>query len=66
LASDGLTVTLTVSPGSFVGGESAIERSLMDGRTSATIQADAPGSYRLAVTVEDAGRTAWVTIDVGP
>ncbi len=66
LASDGLTVTLTVSPGSFVGGGSEIERPLINGRTSATVQADAPGSYLLAVTVEDAGRTAWVTIDVGP
>lgn len=65
-ASDGLIVTLTVSPGAFVGGGSEIQRSLLDGGTSATIQADGPGRYQLAVAVEDAGRTAWITIDVGP
>ena len=65
-ASDGLIVTLTVSPGAFVGGESEIQRFLVDGGTSATIQADGPGSYQLAVAVEDAGRTAWITINVGP
>jgi len=64
-APDGLIVTLTVSPGSFVGGESEIERSLLNGGTSATIRADGPGTYRLAVTAGDDGRTAWATINVG-
>jgi hypothetical protein len=65
-APDGLVVTLTVSPGSFVGGESRIELSLVAGGTSATIRADAPGSYRFSATEESAGRTAWIVIDVGP
>jgi hypothetical protein len=65
-APDGLVVTLTVSPGCFVGGESRIERPLVDGGTSATIRADAPASYRFSVTEEGAGRTAWIVIDVGP
>jgi hypothetical protein len=64
-APDGLRVTLTVSPGAFVDGGSEIQRTLVDSGTSATIQADGPGSYQLAVTVEDAGRTAWITINVG-
>jgi hypothetical protein len=65
-APDGLIVTLTVSPGSFVGGGSQVERSLVEGGTSATIEADAPGSYRLSVTEDGAGRTVWIIIDVGP
>lgn len=64
-APDGLVVTLTVSPGSFVDGEPVVERFLVDGGTSATVQADAPGSYRVSVTVPGAERTAWITIDVG-
>jgi hypothetical protein len=65
-APDGQTVTLTVSPGAFVGGGSEIVRALVDGRTTATIRAEAPGSYRFAVTVDGAVRTAWTLIDVGP
>jgi len=65
-APDGLIVNLSVSPGSFVGGESELERSLVNGRTSATIQVDAPGSYRFSVTVEGEGRTASVIINVDP
>ncbi|MEX1309729.1 MAG: hypothetical protein AB1Z65_04865 [Candidatus Sulfomarinibacteraceae bacterium] len=65
-APDGLVVTLTVSPGSFVGGGTQVERSLVDGGASATIRADAAGSYRLSVTEEGEGRTAWIVIDVGP
>jgi hypothetical protein len=65
-APDGLIVTLTVSPGSFVGGGSQVERSLVDGGTSATIEAVAPGSYRLSVNEDGAGRTVWIVIDVGP
>lgn len=64
-APDGLVVTLTVSPGRFIGGGSEVERSLVEGGTSATIQADAPGSYRFSVTVEGQGRTAWIVINVG-
>jgi hypothetical protein len=64
-APDGQIATLTVSPGSFIGGQSVVERSLADGGATATIQADAPGSYRLSVTVEGAARTAWILIDVG-
>lgn len=66
LAPDGLLVTLTVSPGSFVGGGSEVERYLVDGGTSATLQADAPERYQLSVTVEGEGRTVWFVIDVGP
>jgi hypothetical protein len=65
-APDGLIVTLNVSPGSFVGGESEVERSLVDGGTAATLQVDAPGSYRLSVTIEGQVRTASVIINVGP
>jgi hypothetical protein len=65
-APDGLIVTLTVSPGSFVGGGSEAARSLVAGRTSATIQVDTPGSYRFSATVEGQGRSAWIIIDIGP
>jgi len=64
-APDGLIVDLRVSPGSFVGGESEIEQSLLNKRTSATIQISAPGSYWFSVTVKGEGRTASVLINVG-
>jgi hypothetical protein len=64
-APDGHIVTLKVSPGSFIGGVSEVERSLVGGGTSATIQADGPGSYRFSVTTEGGGRTSWIIIDIG-
>lgn len=64
-APDGQVVILNVSPGSFISGESEVERSLVGGGTSATIRADGPGSYRFSVTAEGGGRTSWIIIDVG-
>lgn len=64
-ATDGLILTMTVSPGAFVGGGTTVERPLQRGGASATIRAEGPGSYRLTASMEGDARTVSTTFSIG-
>ncbi len=64
-APDGLLVKLSISPGSFDNGQPEIQRTLINGRVSATVQADDAGVYELGILFVDESVTANKAFSIG-
>jgi hypothetical protein len=64
-APDGVVVHLSISPGSFVSGESVLEVSTVSGRATAIVRIPEAGVYELSVRPGSDAQTVRTTFEVG-